>query len=91
VASDDDTIYAENSHYPLKEIQDCANKCGGMTAAILAWLHNNKFHYKLLEWRSDGVGICAIQKNPEAFSIVTIAPVTVGKNNRKGSRELTQV
>lgn len=92
IAAEEGDSYADASEYPLNKIREFAEIYGGMSLAIIDWLHVNRFHYKLKTWDSTGVGICVLEKNPEAFQIVTVVPVSIGKGNRAGSRdELTQV
>jgi predicted O-methyltransferase YrrM len=91
VANEVDDTYANRSKYPLNEIREYGDKYGGMTLAIIDMLSVNRYAYSLHSWISDGIGICVIKKNPEKFMTLMIAPASVGKNNRKGSRELTQV
>lgn len=91
VAKETGDTYGELSEYPLNEIRDCASKFGGMALAVIDWLHNNRYHYQLKSWISDGIGVCVIRKNPSTLQVLTIAPASVGKANRSGSREFAKV
>jgi len=76
--------YADGSAYPHEEIKNTTDKMGGMSLAVIDFLHYKRGSYKLLVWIPYEDGACLIEKNRKDLQFYEYR-ADKGHGNRKGS------